>query len=103
MSWIHLNDVTRVIRHLLESDLRGPVNVVGPNPVTNAEFTRILGQVLSRPTLFPVPGIVLEAVFAEMAAETLLGSQRALPRKLGEAGFVWSEPELSGAIIRALG
>ena len=102
MSWIHLHDVVAAIRFLLEHEVRGPVNFVAPNPVTNAEFTKVLGQVLSRPTLLPVPGLALRVLFAGMADEALLGSQRVAPAKLGAAGFVWSEAELPGALIRAL-
>jgi uncharacterized protein (TIGR01777 family) len=102
MSWIHLQDATRAIQFLLEGSFRGPVNLGTPNPVTNADFTRVLGEVLGRPTVFPVPAVALRAMFGEMADETLLGSQRALPQKLIDAGFVFDESDLRGALISAL-
>jgi uncharacterized protein (TIGR01777 family) len=103
MSWISLHDLVRAIRFLLASDLRGPVNAVAPGAVTNAEFARTLGGVLSRPAFFRVPAIALRAVFGTMAVETLLASQRAVPDRLLAAGFAFDEPALAGALRRELG
>ncbi len=103
MSWIALDDVLGAIRHALRTDsLRGPVNAVAPNPVTNAEFTRTLGQVLHRPTIFPVPAFAVRLLFGEMGQALLLTSQRVEPARLLAAGFSFKHPELKGALEAVL-
>lgn len=103
MSWITLDDAVGAIRHTLETErLAGPVNVVAPNPVTNREFTRTLGRVLGRPTLFPVPAFALKMALGEMAQE-LLASQRAEPAKLLASGYTFLYPELEAALRHVLG
>jgi uncharacterized protein len=90
MSWVAIDDVAAAIDHVLETDsLRGPVNTVSPFPVTNLEFTRTLGRVLSRPTLLPIPAQMLRLLFGEMADEVLLASQRAEPERLLHSGFAF--------------
>jgi NAD dependent epimerase/dehydratase family enzyme len=104
MSWIALDDVLAVIlRALTDDSLAGPVNAVAPNAVTNREFTRTLGRVLMRPTIFPVPAFALRTIFGEMADETLLASNRVQPAKLLTHGFVFNYPELEGALRHVLG
>jgi uncharacterized protein (TIGR01777 family) len=93
MSWITLGDEIEAINHLLTQDVRGPVNLVAPHPVTNREFTATLGRVLRRPTLFPVPGAVLRVGLGEVAGE-LLGSQRVHPARLLATGYAFRHPEL---------
>lgn len=103
MSWIALDDVVGVVDHLLEkSELREPVNVVAPNPVTNREFTHALGEALSRPTLFPVPKFALRLAFGEVADVALLASQRVEPARLKESGYVFKFPELKDALRHIL-
>jgi uncharacterized protein (TIGR01777 family) len=103
MSWIALDDVVGVIDHLLEKNsLRGAVNTVAPNPVTNREFTKALGTALSRPTLFPVPEFALHLAFGEMADAALLASQRVEPARLKESGYVFKYPELKDALNHVL-
>jgi uncharacterized protein (TIGR01777 family) len=103
MSWVALDDVVGVIDHLLEKDsLSGPVNTVSPNPVTNLEFTKALGEALSRPTLFPAPGFALRLAFGEMADVALLASQRVEPQRLKESGYVFKYPELKDALHHIL-
>ncbi|MBX7245735.1 MAG: TIGR01777 family oxidoreductase [Candidatus Sumerlaeaceae bacterium] len=103
-SWVAMNDVLSAIEFLLVTEsIAGPVNVVAPNPVTNAEFSKILGRVLSRPAFLPVPGFVLRLIFGEAADEFLLAGQRVLPRKLEEAGFQFHLPELEPALRHLLG
>ncbi len=88
LSWIDLDDVVGLIHHALYDDsLRGPVNATAPAPVTNSTFTSALGRVLGRPTLIPVPGFALKAVFGDLAKEALLWGQRVIPKKATEAGF----------------
>jgi uncharacterized protein len=99
MSWIALDDIVAAIRFaMFDTGISGPVNVTSPNPVTNAEFTRTLGRVLGRPTVFTVPAAALRIAFGEMADATLLASQRAAPRRLIEAGFRFRHPDLEGAL-----
>lgn len=99
MSWIHVQDMVNVILFLLKNEsVQGPVNMVAPNPVTNAEFTRVLGKVLSRPTILPVPTFALHMAFGEMADELLLSSARVEPRRLLDAGFSFRYADLSSAL-----
>lgn len=102
MSWISLPDLIRAVqRALADASLRGPVLAVAPNPVTNADFTRALGRQLGRPTFFPVPRVALRLLFGDFA-DVLLGSQRAQPARLLEAGFEFAHPDLSTALRAAL-
>ena len=87
MSWIDIQDMVGAILHILHSELRGPVNMVAPNPVTNAEFTKTLGSVLSRPTIFPMPSTAVKLIFGEMGETVLLGSQRVQPGQLLNSGY----------------
>jgi hypothetical protein len=82
--------------------LRGPVNLVAPQPVTNREFTQALGRVLHRPTILPTPAFLLRLALGEMADEMLLSSARVLPRKLTQAGYPFREPDLESALRRML-
>lgn len=83
MSWIDVEDMVGAIHHVLKADsLRGPVNMVAPSPVTNAEFTKTLASVLRRPAIFPVPAFVVKLAFGEMGETVLLASQRVEPTKL---------------------
>jgi len=95
MSWIDLQDVIGAIQHILRSDLlHGPVNLVAPKPVTNVEFSKTLGSVLSRPAVFPVPAFAARLAFGEMADELLLASQRIEPTKLISSGYPFRFPTL---------
>jgi hypothetical protein len=103
MSWIALEDLVGAIRHALaDESLRGPVNAVAPRPVTNEEFTKALGGVLGRPTIFAVPAFALRLAFGEMA-DVLLGGQRVEPSRLKESGYRFEHPDLEGALRAALG
>ena len=104
MSWVSLDDVVGAVGHALATEsLKGPVNVVGPNPARNAEFTKALGKVLSRPTIFPLPAFVVKLAFGQMGEELLLGSQRVEPARLMASGYRFHYPELEGALRRAVG
>ncbi|CAN5693049.1 TIGR01777 family oxidoreductase [soil metagenome] len=101
-SWITLEDEVRAMQHLLDADVSGAVNLTAPTPVTNAEFTAVLGRVLSRPAFLSVPPVALEVVLGkEMATEMLFFSQRVVPSKLEGSGFRFRHPELESA-LRAL-
>jgi uncharacterized protein len=102
MSWIVLNDWVRAARHILEIEvLKGPVNLVAPIPVTNAEFTKALGQAVHRPAVMPAPAIALRAVLGEMADAAVLASTRVIPQRLAETGFHFDFPEV-GAALKSL-
>ena len=104
MSWISIHDVVGAIQHALATEtLWGPANTVAPHPVTNAEFTRTLGRVLGRPTLFPMPAFAARLAFGEMADALLLASQRVQPVKLQASGFQFRHAELEGALRELLG
>jgi hypothetical protein len=104
VSWIALDDLIAVIERAIANDaLRGPVNAVTSNPVTNYEFTKTLGKVLRRPTVFPMPAFAARLAFGEMAREVLLASTRVRPARLEETGFKFRFPELEGALRHALG
>ncbi|HET7113332.1 MAG TPA: TIGR01777 family oxidoreductase, partial [Pyrinomonadaceae bacterium] len=95
MSWISLDDVVGAIQFMLHDRfVNGPVNFVAPHPVTNAEFTKTLGRVLSRPTFFPVPAFGVRLAFGEMADALLLSSQRVVPEVLQSGGFGFNWPRL---------
>jgi len=102
MSWIALHDEVEAIIHVLSQEaVRGPVNLVSPNPVTNREFTATLGRVLRRPALLPVPGPALWIGLGEVAGE-LLGSQRVHPARLLAAGYAFRYPDLETGLRTVL-
>jgi uncharacterized protein (TIGR01777 family) len=99
LSWIHIADELNVIRFLMErEDLSGIFNLVAPNPVQMAEFSRNFGKALNRPSWLPVPEIAIKLIFGQMGEETVLSSQKAVPKRLLEAGYVFQFPELSAAL-----
>ncbi|MBA3670544.1 MAG: TIGR01777 family protein [Gemmatimonadaceae bacterium] len=103
MSWIALDDHVAAIGHAIQdATIRGPLNLVSPNPVTNDEFARTLGSVLERPALIPVPAFALRLVYGEMADATLLAGQRALPKALAASGFHFAHATLGDALRSAL-
>ncbi|HSQ57530.1 MAG TPA: TIGR01777 family oxidoreductase [Gemmata sp.] len=104
MPWITVADVVGAIHHCLVTEaIEGPVNLVGPNPATNREFTRTLGHVLHRPTYMWLPRLALRAMFGEIADEALLASMRAVPKKLLDTGFTFAHPDLAAGLRFLLG
>lgn len=105
LSWVTLEDVLGAVRHALtHDDLSGPVNVVAPNPVTQAEFARTLAKVLHRPALVHTPAFVLRILLGrEMVDEMLLASTRVRPQRLMESGFTFEYTELETALRALLG
>lgn len=109
-SWIHIDDLVAAVLHIMDigaplsqatpspGPIAGPVNLVGPNPVINLDFTKALANALRRPALFPVPETALKLLFGEFAKEGLLSSARVVPQKLTEHGFVFRYPELNAAL-----
>ncbi len=99
MSWASLDDAVQAILFALETPaLEGPINVVSPNSCTNEAFTRALGRVLRRPTIFPVPAFAARLAFGEMADALLMTSQRVLPSRLAANGYTFKHPELEPAL-----
>ena len=102
--WIAIDDAVGAVLHALTSDsLEGPVNVVAPDPPTNLQYTRTLGRVLNRPTVFALPAPVVRVVLGQLADELILASQRVEPAKLEESGYEFRYPELEGALQHLLG
>jgi hypothetical protein len=96
--WIHRADITGLLEHALTHDaVRGPLNAVAPNPVTNEEFTKELAAVLNRPALIPVPKFALDLLFGEMASATL-ASQRVAPHAALDTGYAFQFPWLRAAL-----
>jgi hypothetical protein len=103
MSWIDVQDMVGAIHHILKTDLlRGPVNMVAPKPVTNAEFTQTLASVLSRPAILPVPAFVVKLAFGEMGETVLLGSQRVEPAELVASGYPFRFCDLRASLENIL-
>ena len=102
-SWIALDDLVGAIVFALENEaLVGPVNAVAPGAVTNREFTKTLGRVLGRPTIFPMPAFAARLAFGEMADEMLLGGVRAAPHELIKTNFPFTYPQLEPALRHLL-
>jgi len=103
ISWVSLDDVVGIINYAIENEkVRGAINAVAPNPVTNQEFTKTLGSVLSRPTILPLPEFAVNLVFGEMGDALLLDSTRVVPARLKDAGYEFKYRELKSALIDAV-
>jgi uncharacterized protein (TIGR01777 family) len=103
MSWIAVDDAVGAIDHAIRTEsLQGPVNTVAPAPVTNANFTRTLARVLSRPALAPLPAFAARLAFGELADALLLSSQRVIPACLQASGYQFRYPELEAALRHLL-
>jgi uncharacterized protein len=99
MSWIALPDLVGIICYAIQTpSLRGPVNAVSPNPVTNIDFSHALGRALSKPAPFALPAFAARLAFGEMANEALLASARVAPARLIQSGYQFQFPELDGAL-----
>lgn len=99
ISWIALDELMRIIDYAINhDDLKGPVNAVSPQPVTNDEFTKTLGRIIHRPTILPLPAFAARIVFGEMADELLLSSARAMPKSLIDSGYKFIYPDLDTAL-----
>jgi len=103
MSWISINDVVRIIDHMLNDEqLSGPYNLVAPKPVTNYTFTKTLGTVLHRPTVSPLPAFMARLIFGEMADALLLSSSRVAATRLKTPGYIFVDNELKETLTRLL-
>jgi uncharacterized protein (TIGR01777 family) len=103
LPWIHIDDEVRILLWALDDErTAGAINAIGPEPVTNREFTRTLGRVLRRPAVIPVPKVALSVVFGGEFADAVGGGQRAIPRRALDLGFEFRYPELEPALRAAL-
>ena len=99
ISWIALEEIPHIIHHIIQrSNIQGPVNFVSPQCVTNGEFTKILGEVIKRPTVFPVPAFAVRLLFGEMGDELLLNGASVVPVKLAESGYKFTYGDLKEAL-----
>jgi uncharacterized protein len=104
MSWVDLDDVIGALHHAAATDsLEGPMNVSSPHPVTNKQFTQVLGQVIGRPPLLPAPGFALKLLVGEMADAMLLSSARVMPRRLQETDYHFRYADLEASLRHQLG
>ncbi len=102
MSWIHIEDEVGLILFALDHpEVNGPINATAPNPVTNQEFSRVLGKVLGRPSFLPTPGFALRVMLGE-SAQIITSGQKVLPRKALTAGYAFQFPELERALRHLL-
>jgi uncharacterized protein len=103
-AWTSLDDMIGILIHAaLDPDVRGPLNAVAPNPVTNAEFTRILAKVLGRPAVLPVPSFGPRLVFGDLADELIYASIRAIPERTLASGYTFIHADLESALRDLLG
>jgi uncharacterized protein (TIGR01777 family) len=103
MSWVTLEDVVGILRLAIENaSVRGAINIVSPQPLQNAEFTKLLAKVMHRPALFPAPEFALRLALGEMADALLLSSQRVLPQGIEKLGYRFLQPDLKSALAAIL-
>ncbi len=100
--WISLEDEVRALRFLIDEDLAGAVNLVGPTAATNLDMTKALGRVLRRPTVFPIPAFAIRALYGEMGETLATVSQRVVPERLQQAGFSFTHDAIESALRAAL-
>lgn len=100
--WISLEDEVRALRFLIDEDLAGAVNLVGPTAATNLDMTEALGRVLRRPTVFPIPAFAIRALYGEMGETLATVSQRVVPERLQQAGFSFTHDAIESALRAAL-
>lgn len=103
MSWISLEEISHIIFHLIQhEELNGPVNIVSPYPISNAEFTKILGMVLHRPAFFSIPDFIIKILWGELGEALLLTGAKILPKKLLQSGYNFKYPHLKEALEHLL-
>jgi uncharacterized protein (TIGR01777 family) len=100
MSWIHLDDLVDIILYCIEHDsLQGAINGTSPHPVTNHTFTKVLGKVLKRPTLLPMPEVVVKLLMGQMGEELLLAGKKIFPAKILDAGYKFQYENVEEALL----
>lgn len=104
MSWIHRWDEIGILLWALDNEAaKGPINATSPNPVTNKEFSKLLGKAVNRPAIMPLPGFAMKAIRGPEFGQVLTEGQRVYPRKATELGYEFKQPELAGALANLLG
>lgn len=101
MSWIDIDDLISIYKFIIENELSGTFNATSPNPVTNHTFTKVLGKVLNRPTIFPLPEFVLKIIFGE-GSTVLTGSKEVYPKALLDAGFEFKYKDIESSLRHIL-
>lgn len=103
MSWIHIDDLLGIIMYCIEhNNLRGAINGTSPYPVTNQVFTKVLGKVLKRPTIVPMPDVFVKLIMGQMGEELLLAGKKILPVKILDAGYIFQYEKLEDALKNAV-
>lgn len=103
ISWIALDEIPSIVEHIIgHENISGAVNAVSPHPVSNADFTKTLAQVMHKPAVLPLPAFAVSMLFGEMGQTLLLEGARVLPRSLNESGYQFKLPELKEALDAAL-
>jgi uncharacterized protein (TIGR01777 family) len=103
ISWVALDEIPLIMNHLIKvKNISGPVNCVSPHPVSNQEFTKVLGKVLCRPAVVPLPGLMVKLLFGEMGETLLSGGQKVFPKKLCDSGYKFQYPFLEDALKAGL-
>lgn len=102
MPWLTIDDLVGIIHFVLENEISGVINATSPNPVTNYEFTKTLGKVLNRPTIFPIPEFPIKLMFGEMGDQLLLKGCRVVPKRLQELGYSFKFENLEDAMRQVL-
>lgn len=102
MPWIAIDDIIGIIHFALENEISGAFNTTAPNPVTNYEFTKTFGDVINRPTIFPIPEFVIKLMFGEMGETILLQGNRVIPKRLKELGYKFKFTKLEDAMKHVL-
>lgn len=103
-SWISIDDMVSSIKFALNNNkIKGPVNLVAPNPCTNAHFTKALAEVLNRPAFFHMPSFIIKLIFGEMAEEVILSGANVKPKKLLENGYEFIDTDLKKTLIKLVG
>ena len=102
MPWVHIEDMVEIIAYAMQNDLSGPINCTAPNPVTNYEFAKILGKVLKRPAIAPMPAAIVKLLFGQMGDELMVQGQCVIPQKLQQYGFKFSHTILESALCNIL-
>jgi len=103
MSWVHIDDLVGIILYCISHDnLKGAINGTSPNPVTNQVFTKTLGMIIKRPTIFPMPTIVVKLLMGEMGEELLLAGKKIVPKKALDAGYNFKYKTLEEALINVV-
>lgn len=103
ISWVALDEIPRIMRHLINAEnIFGAMNIVSPHAVSNLEFTKALGKIICRLTVFPMPDFIVKLLFGEMGETLLLGGQKVRPKKLIDSGYQFQFSSIEDALIQSI-